>query len=96
MDRFHKHPCFNFDHKSNFETNKRRKLNRDIKFMFKSSKILMSNTLLNRFRVFRYENHNKIEQMNCEARRNKGCNIQRIEYLKCNILFDELKNSTTV
>ena len=34
--------------------------------------------------------------MNRDAMRNKGCNIQRIEYPECNTLFDELKNSTTV
>ena len=96
MDLFHEHPFLNFNHKSNLEKNKRRKLNRHINSLFNSSKIRMCNTLFNRFRVFLYENHDKSVRMNQDARRNKGCHIQRIEYLKCNILFDELKNSTTV
>ena len=96
MDLFHEHPFLNFNHKSNLEKNKRRKLNRHINSLFNSSKIRMCNTLFNRFRVFLYENHDKSVRMNQDARLNKGCHIQRIEYLKCNILFDELKNSIII
>ena len=91
MDLLHEHLCFNFDHKSNLEKNKRRKLNRDMYSFFNSSKIRICNTLLNRLRKFRYANHNNIVRMNQDARQNKGYSIQRIEYLKCNSLFDQLK-----
>ena len=90
MNIFHKYPCFNFNHKSNLETNKRRKLNQHISLKLNSSKIRIDNTLLHKFRVFRYKNHDKVEQMNRDARRSKDCNSQRIKYLGCNTLFDEL------
>ena len=96
MNIFHKHSCFNFDRKSNLEINKRRKLNQDITNLFNSTKIRMNNTLLHKFRAFSYKNHDKIDQMNRDAKRSKGCSIQRIEYLEYNTLFDEIKNSITV
>ena len=42
----------------------------------------------------RYENQNKIEQMNRDASQNQGGDFQRIEYPGCNALFEQLKNST--
>ena len=66
-------------------------MNRDIFLKFNSSKKRMCNTLLNKFRVFVCENHDKLVRMNRDSMRNKGYNIQRIEYPECNTLFDELK-----
>ena len=54
----------------------------------------MSDRLLNRFGVFRYENNNKIEQLTRDTNQNLGGNIHRIEYPGCNALFEQLRNST--
>ena len=67
-------------------------MNRNINLFFNSTEIRIDNTLLHKFRMFHYENDDKIERMNRDTRRrDNSCNMQRIKYRECNTLFDELK-----
>ena len=71
----HEHPCFNFDHKTNVSRRRMKKVNRDVNTLFHSSKIRISDKLLYRFRVFRYEKSNQIEQLTRDTNPNEGGNI---------------------
>ena len=54
----------------------------------------INNIVLNSFRVFRFQNRDVIKQNNLDASKKNHRNVQRIEFLECNTLFDELKSST--
>ena len=54
----------------------------------------MSDRLLNRFGVFRYENNHNHEQLTRDTNQNEGDIIHWIEFPGWNALFEELRNST--